>query len=185
MTRDITTAFKNEIISDSITPIILVQAFFDSETLRFWNGYGQLSYNSNMYTGAGHLIGISKIDETTLLEARGVNISLSGIPSSLLSVALSEEYQGRKVTIDWALLDSSDNIISDPYRFFSGKADVITIKDGADTATLSLAAENDLIVLKRINERRRTPEDQKIKHPGDTFFDNVVALQSKAIRWGG
>lgn len=185
MSRDITTAYKNAAISDFVKPILLTQAFFDSETIRFWNGYGSLVYDSDTYTGAGNLLKFGNIDETTKLEARGTTLTLSGIPTSLIAIALAEEYQDRKVTIDLAFLDDSDAVIADPYRYFSGKADVMSILEGAETATITLTAENDIIALQRVNERRRTPEDQRIESASDTFFDNVAALQNKNIIWGG
>lgn len=184
MSRDITTAFRNAITAANVRPLLLVTGVFDTETLRFWNGEGTLTFDSEDYVGAGYLMKIEPIVETQKTEARGVKIELSGIPSSIISVALSENYQDRAVTIDFALVDDSGAVILDPFRFFSGKADIMEIEEGAETSTISLSAENDLISLRRVNERRRTSEDQKLTYPSDTFFDSVAALQSKEITWG-
>lgn len=185
MSRDITTAFRDEVLGNYVKPILLATFVFDTETLRFWNGKGDFLYDSNTFTGAGNLLNIDDIDETQKIEARGLKFSLSGIPLALLSVVNNEDYQGRAVTVDLAFLDAADNVIADPYRFFSGKADVMSVTDGAETATVTLTAENDMVALLRVNERRRTPEDQKLTYPGDTFFDNVASLQSREILWGG
>jgi hypothetical protein len=185
MSRDITTAFRTEATGTYVRPFLLFQAFFDSETLRFWNGVGTLTHDSNDYTGAGHLLNLSKIDESNKVESRGVTLTLSGVPSSLISIALAEEYQDRKVTIDLGFFNASGAIIADPFRFFSGKADVMAILGSGETATISLTAESDIIVLQRINERRRTTEDQKLELSTDTFFDEVPSLQNKSVVWGG
>ena len=185
MSRDLTTAYKTEITSAVCRPFFLFQAFFDSGTIRFWNGEGTLTYSGDTYTGAGHLLGMSQIDETTKVESRGVTIKLSGIPSAMVAIALLEDYQDRQVTVDVGFFDSSGAIVVSPYRFFSGKADVMEIQDGADTATISLSAENDIIILQRVNERRRTHEDQKLESATDTFFKNVTSLQNQQIVWGG
>lgn len=185
MSRDITAGFQAEIISSNVRPVLLSQAFLDSGTLRFWNGSGDFVYDGDTYTGAGNLLKVSEINETQKTEARGMTFSLSGIPSSSISVALSEEYQDRPVTIDLLFLEEDGTPIADAYRFFSGKADVMSITDGAATATIAMTAENDLIALQRVNERRRTSEDQRLTYVGDTFFDMVTALQSKEILWGG
>lgn len=184
MSRDLTSAYKAAITAGTVTPVVLVTAEFDTETLRFWNGTGPFTYAGDTYTGAGNLLKISEITETTNTEARGANFELSGIPSSLISVALQEDYQERQVTQVFAPLDSSGNVIADPFTFFSGKADVMDIEEGGKTATIKLSAESDLIILQRVNERRRTPEDQGITYPGDTFFDQVASLQSKDFVWG-
>ena len=184
MSRDLTTAFKTAIPDTVVRPLWLVTAVFDSETLRFWNGITTLSFGGDDYIGAGKLLSISEVVETQKTEARGIKIELSGVPSDLISVALDENYQDRAITIDLALVDAAGAIILDPYRYFSGKADVMTIEESPDTAIIIMTAESDLIALKRVSERRRTSEDQKLTYAGDTFFDNVTALQSKDIVWG-
>lgn len=184
MSRDLTTAFKTEATASTTRPFLLFQAFFDSGTIRFWNGVGDLVYDGDTYTGAGHLLAMSNLDETTKVESRGITLKLSGVPSSLIAIALGEEYQDRKITIDIGFFDAAGAIVVDPFRFFSGKADVMGIQDGGDTAVISLTAENDIIILQRVNERRRTKEDQKLESSTDTFFDNVAALQNKSVVWG-
>lgn len=184
MSRSLTTAYKTAITAGTVRPLILVTGEFDSETIRFWNGVGELVFDSDTYTGAGYLLSIDPIVETQKTEARGLRVELTGLPSALISVALSENYQDRPVYIDLALTEADGTIILNPFRFFSGKADIMEIEEGADFATIALTAENDLISLKRINERRRTPEDQKQTYAGDTFFDRNAALQDKTITWG-
>lgn len=184
MSRDLTTNFKSAVTAGTVRPVVLVVAEFDSETIRFWNGYGTLTYGGNDYTGAGNVLKVTEIVETQKVEARGASFTLSGIPSELIAVALTEEYQDRRITQTFAPLDASGNVIADPFTFFSGKADVLTIEESANSATISMTAESDLIALTRVNERRRTPEDQKLTYSGDTFFDQVASLQSKDIVWG-
>ena len=98
MSRDLTTDFKSAVTAGVVRPVVLVVAEFDSGTIRFWNGIGTLSYGGNDYTGAGNLLKISDVVETQSIEARGAEFQLSGIPSSIISVALTEEYQDRVVT---------------------------------------------------------------------------------------
>lgn len=184
MSRSLTTAYKNAITAGTVTPVVLVVATFDSETLRFWNGVGNFDYNGDTYTGAGNLLNVSEVTETQNIEARGATFELSGIPSSLISVCLNEEYQDRTITQTFCPLDASGAVIADPFMFFSGKADVMSIEESGRFATIKMTAESDLIALSRVNERRRTPEDQRLTYSGDTFFDQVAALQSTDIVWG-
>jgi len=185
MSRDLTAAFKSEITSGLTRPFMLFQALFDSGAIRFWNGLGDLVYDGDTYTGAGQLLGLSPIDESLKVESRGISLKLSGVPSALISIALAEHYQDRAITVDIGFFDSAGAIVVDPFRFFSGKADVMEIQDGGDTATISLSAESDIIILQRVNERRRTDEDQKLESATDTFFSGVTSLQNKQIVWGG
>ena len=184
MSRDLTTDYKNAVTAGTVRPVVLFTAEFDSGTLRFWNGIGDFSYDGNTYSGAGKLLNVTEIVETQNVEARGASFELSGIPSSIVALALTEDYQDRTITQTFAPLDSDGAVIADPFMFFSGKADVMSIEDGGKFSTIKLTAENDLIILQRVNERRRTPEDQKLVYASDTFFDQVAALQSKDIVWG-
>lgn len=185
MARDLNNEVVGVVTSNLVRPVLLSEFFFDTETLRFWNGVGEFVYNGDVFMGAGNLLSVGNIDETQKIEARGITATLSGIPSSLLSVALAEDYQGRPVKMKIAFLNDEGSMIGEPHNFFNGKADIMTITDGAETATINLTGESDIIALNRVNERRRTPEDQKIIYNDDSFFDNVAALQSKEILWGG
>lgn len=184
MARELTTDFKAACIAGTVRPLVLIDAEFDSGTLRLFNGVGTFEYDSNTYFGSGNLLRTSNIVETQQIEARGVNYDLSGVPSSIVAIAEGEEYQGRPITQTLVLLDAGGLTISDPYVIFSGEMDVMTIDMDRKTAAVRLSAENDLITLTRGNERRHTSEDQKLKYPDDTFFDYIAALQSKEITWG-
>jgi len=83
--------------------------------------------------------------ETTNIEAQGATFQLTGIDSSLLSIALSEPYQGRPVTCFFACLNSSGAIISTPITLFKGRMDVLQIDESGDTSTLTMQSENTLI----------------------------------------
>jgi len=178
-----TAAFDNSVTASTVRPIILTEMFFDTETLRFWNGVGEIYFNGETYTGSCNLLTISQIQETKSIKATGTKFTLSGIPSSLISTALNEEYQGRKVKIYFGTMDGSGGIIADPATIFSGKADVMIVEEGAETATIELSVESDARALKRVNERRYTDEDQKSKYPGDDGLEKVTSLQDKPIVW--
>ena len=55
MARNITTAFNNALKSQVVTPIIASELEFSDGTLRFWNGYGNITItaagSSKVYTG--------------------------------------------------------------------------------------------------------------------------------------
>lgn len=184
MPRDLATDYKNAITAKSVKPLFLVSGFFDSGTIRFFNGIGSFSYGGNTYTGSGNLLKISQIMETQKTEARGLNLELNGVPSGIIAIALAEPYQDRKITVEMAVLDEANAVIATPFMMFSGKADILEPEIGGATSTIKLSAENDLIVLTRKNERRRTPEDQHLLYPTDTFFDQVTSLQALDIVWG-
>lgn len=184
MARSLTADFKNHIAGVAVTPILLFYADFPSGAVRVWSGYGNLSWRGNTYTGVGNFGGVDRVDESSDQSAKGIVFSLSGIPSSLISVALADAYQGRTCTLWLGALDSTGAVIADPYQFFSGRMDVMEIEDGGDTAIIRLTGENRLIDLNRPRARRYTHEDQQIDYAGDLGLEYVAGLQDKKIYWG-
>lgn len=183
MPRTLTTAFKNAVAASDVRPALLFEGLFDSGAVRFFTGIGQLTWNSQTWYGSGTLIGIEPIEEVGETKSRGTRIVLTGIDGTIVSLALAEPYQGRIVNIYLVTLNSSGAVIADPDLLFSGRADVMTISDGGDTATIAVSVENRLIDLQRPRPRRYEPEDQKLYYPTDKGFDYVPTLQDKTIKW--
>ena len=188
MSRSITTAFNNAITSQVVRPLLAVELEFSTGTLRFWNGYGDLTMtaggSSNTFTGLGDLMGVSAVSESDQVEAIGATLSLTGIKSSLISAALSANYTNRNASIFLGLFDTNKSVIADVYTLFKGKMDIMKIDEGAESATIVLNLENRLIALDRPKERRYTHEDQQLSFTGDLGFEFVPDLQDKEIIWG-
>lgn len=185
MSRDLTTAMVSQVTSDSLSPVYLILIELDSGDIRFWTGYGDLTYNLETYLGVGNILGISDITESEDIVANGVTVSLSGLNSTIISASLSENYQGRPVTIFFGAFDDVNrSLIADPIIAFKGELDVMQIDDTGDTVTVAVQCESDLITLKRPKERRYTSKDQQLDYPTDKFFDNVPTLQDAEVTWG-
>lgn len=184
MSRSLTSGMVTQVTATALRPIMLFKAAFDSGNLLLWSGVGSIVYNGDTYTGAGDLLGVKSIAEANTIEAVGVDVQLSGLPSALIATALTEDYQGRTAYIYFACLTDAGAIVADPYQIFKGRMDVLEISENSATAVLTMHCENRLIDLQRSKERRYTPEDQKAFYPTDTGLDFVAALQDKQITWG-
>lgn len=166
-----------------IRPIFAVELLFDgNETLRLWTGIGDQVLDGNTYTGAGSLMSISAVEETSEIAVKGATLTLSGIPSQLVSLALSEPYQGRVCKIHFGVSDGTT--YSDLAEIFSGYMDEMNIDEGAETATIELKVENKLIDLERARVARYTSQYQKSLYPNDLGFDFVESIQLQRILWG-
>lgn len=183
MTRTVPAALLSALSGDEIEVFYAVDLAFDSGNMRLWTGYGAKTINSQTYTGTGNLLTIDGLEEASDLSARGTTLTLSGLDSTIVTYALTEEYQGRLVTIYWG-------VGSETVEVFSGYMDKMTIQDAGDNATISLSVESRLITLERANVRRYTSESHagvrtaKGLTGADTFFDWVTKLQDKQIVWG-
>jgi len=184
MARSITSGFQTEIEAQGLNPRLFIKAEFDSGALRLWSGLGNITFNSEVYTGAGDLLDVSAVEESQELRANTVVFSLDGLDSAVVSLALTENYQGRKITMWFAVLDNNGAIIADPYKLFSGQMDVMEITDDGDKAILKMSAESDLIDLRDAKERRYTHEDQQLYYPGDLGLEFVSKINDIELSWG-
>lgn len=181
--RDLTATIETEIGQAVVRPIVLAELVFDGGTVRLWTGFGTLSWDSKTWTGTGYLGSISTIEETAALEARGIDLNLSGIPSEALSLVLGEVYQGRPARIWVGFLSEAGAVLADPLGPFAYLMDNVDIQEGAETSTIVLHAENRLRILDRSSSRRSTHEDQQIDYPGDLGYEYVASLQDKELKW--
>lgn len=185
MSRTVPSALLSKLSDPEIKPFYAVELAFSSGTMRLWTGYGDKTISSNTYTGTGSLLAIEGLEEAADLSARGTTLTLSGLANTVLTYALTEEYQGRLVKIFWGLDD-----VSDVVEVFSGYMDQMTINDDGDNSTIKLTIESRLITLERPNIRRYTSESHKAVRVSksltgsDTFFDWVSGLQDQSIVWG-
>ena len=184
MSRSLPTGFGTLTDQPVFRPVFLVELQWVSGTIRFWNGYGNISWGGNVFTGTGHLGGISSLGETSDLSANGVTLSLSGIPTSLILNALEDDSQGRPGKVWIAGMDATGAFGADPYLIFDGFISTCPMEENGDTSTIQVKLEKELID-RRLNNRRYTHEDQQIDYPGDLIFKFVAGLWDKEVTWGG
>lgn len=205
MSRDIGLFTVAELSKEVIAPFFAVEIDFDDAPLYVWSGYGDLVVDDKTYLGVGQLLNISSVVETTEMEASGATLTMSGIPSTFLALALQEPYQGRECRIYFGLVLGSRNILQESGSYllledgsriltedsgvtlteiFSGELDQMTISEEAETSTVAVTAENVLIRLERPVVRRFSNEDQKSRFPDDLGLEYVAGLQDKELYWG-
>jgi hypothetical protein len=181
--RSLSADMVTEVTATQLAPILLANLQF-STPVYLWTGYGTLTYNGVGYLGLGNLGTVSQVDETTDLAARGITLQLSGVPSALVSLALTENYQGRACSILFGALSPTAGLIASPVTVFSGKMDVMQITDDGSSAQITMTAENRLVDFRRSREVRYTDEEQQTLYSGDVGLEFVPAIQNKAIYWG-
>jgi hypothetical protein len=209
MSRDLVLTTVEDINRAIVEPFFAVEMLFDSNLVRMWTGVGTLVLDDGTeWIGSGSLLNISTIEETQDMSVKGANISLSGIPSELLSLALTEPYQGRVCNIYFGtfsplpvekLLQENGSyiLLQDGSRInlteagskvfnllFSGYMDQMNIVEASDTATIEMLVENKLIDLERARVARFTSGYQKSLYPNDKGLDFIEDLQDKKIPWG-
>ena len=208
MSRSLPATVTSEIAKDSLAVFWACDLMFDSPNeLYFWSGIGDLVLDGNTYTGAGDLLNISELRESSDIAAYGATLTLSGIPTSVIDLAIAEPYQGRKAIVKFGVITGGDGflltedgmllaqenggaiILEDnttthtSFTVFTGEMDQMNISFGSETVTISLEVESRLIDLERARIRRYTDADQKSRYPNDRAFEFVTRLQDEKLEW--
>lgn len=205
--RNLDPVIASEFSSNYVRPALMAELFFDDQTLMMWTGIGDLEWGDKIFLGGGNFIGVSPVEETQDLQAKGIVASLNGIPSSMISLALGERVRGRPFRMYLGVVRSTkyvatedepgsimledgsgyvllENILLDnPYRIFSGLMDVMEFTDDGRSANIRLSVENSLIIGQRAKIARYTVEDQRKRYSFDRGFEFINQLQDKEIIW--
>lgn len=185
MSRDITSVVNTALSASQIEPFFaidfdLVDASYNPDPLYVWSGIGELTIGSKTYIGAGNILSLEPIEETSEIEAKGTSVTLSGIPSEYIALAQTYPYQGRECRIYFGVVGNPDQYV----EVFSGELDQMNIEEGSETATITVTAENVMVKLEYPVVRRFSHEDQKSRFPNDKGLEYVASLQDKEILFG-
>ena len=152
-----------------------------SPPVRLWNGLGERTIDGNLYMGAGSLLGISEVDETAQIESKSVQLSLSGMPPTMVSLALGSQFEGKRVEV---LMGASNGQTSGVTKLFVGRADIMAIDDDGSSVQVTMTVESEMVKLERPSVARYTDEWQRQRYANDRGFQYVPKLQRAKIHWG-
>jgi len=184
MSRGLTAGMITQANATRLQPVLLYEGEFQSGTVRLWTGVGPLTWNSVVWTGAGNLLGITPIEETRDTRAVGIAVTLSGISSSIIAIALTEARLKKAGKIYFGCM-VNNALVVDPALAYMGFLDVPTIEDHGETCTVTITYESELIDLQRPRIRRYTDNDQKLDYESDNGFAFVSEIQNREVLWGG
>jgi hypothetical protein len=165
-----------------VVPVAFAELNFASDNIqRYCTAGASIAWNGHTWLGTGGLVSIEPIRETGAIESVGLRLTMSGVPSNLISLALVGEFQGRAITFWLGLLDASGVLIDTPIVEYAGRLDTMTIVEGDETATISVTVESEMASLMAAAVRRMNDADQQRDYPGDKFFQYVAQMKEKSI----
>ncbi len=195
MSRSNLGAIYADLLDDEIKPAVFIDLGF-TNPLYINSTQKDFTVSSNLYYGAGALLGFSGVEETSDMGATGITLTLglasgasSGSVSNILTAAINADYQGADIKIYLALLDSSNALVGNHLApLFFGFMDTMSISDAGNGAVIQLTAESNLIRLGRVHSRRYTDEDQQEYWNTASFTDKglnlVNRIQEQVSVWG-
>lgn len=154
-----------------------------NRAIRLWSGYGERTIDGDTYLGSGDLMTIGDVETVADMSAPAMNITLSGMPGSIVSLALQEPYQRRDCRIYFGAIinEAGDHSV---FTAYVGELNKMTIQDEAESGTINVLIDSKMVEAQKSSNRRYTSESQKSRYSDDTFFDYVALIQDAEIVWG-
>lgn len=170
------------VLAGSAVPIALLVEMDLSSPLFLNTSNLDLVVSGTTYYGTKGLGAIAAMAETPA-EVKGLTFTLSGVPSTSISLALSEPVQGKAVRIKLAILDPSTYRVLDVRERWAGLLDVMTINDSAGAATINVSAEHAGMDLARAATSLYSDSEQQRLHGGDLFLQFMSDQVEQRIIW--
>ena len=186
MTRSLTTAVKTELATNDIRPIHLITIGFSSAvniTDCSFSITSSVSGSSVTYNASDFILGLSNFSEETELSKSSIGLNLSGADQTFISTVLNENVINDSVDIYRGFLDSSNNIIADPFLLYKGQIDEFSIQETDTESTVSLSIVSHWADFEKKNGRKTNNTSQQ------RFFSTDVGMDFSSetvqdIKWG-
>lgn len=189
--RDIATANETGFSGKVVRALLFVRLDFASGVQRYHTEIGPKTathpiYGSESYLGVGDFGGLSsEVAESISSSPVGLRLSLTGIKSSLINTALTDDYFRRSAEIMIGLENESGALLADPEILFSGYMDHVEVALTQGLGQMTLYLESRGTNLLTASNKRYTDEDKQREVNGDLFAEYVYRMLDLSIRWGG
>ncbi len=189
MQRGLTTDMLAAIQAKRLRIRFFYRGEFKTGTVRYWTGRGLKEWtppneDAQTWTGWGHMLRLSNLEETTSIKANGISITLAGVTDPQVGLALNEGQRSKTGRIWLALLDDEGDIIDSPRTIFRGRLDGVDLNREESTATVQVTYVHHLQTFETPKTVRYTAQEQRRLYPGDAGLDRIATLQDAFIPWG-
>ena len=186
MTRNLTTALKNELANYVLRPVHLISFGF-STPVNFTDCSfaltSSISGSSITYNPQGFLKGLSQFTEEVGITKSSLRIGLSGVDQTYISIVLNENIVNDAVNIYRGFLDDNNSLIADPFLLYDGQIDKFEINEADDTTDIIFTIVSHWADFEKMSGRKTNPTSQQ------RFFSTDVGMEFSSqtvqdIKWG-
>lgn len=158
---------------------------FPSGTVYATNMGVPVSYNGWTFSPGATVLGWSGYNEASDLKPRGVDFTLSLLPS-LVSAALNDNYQNSLVDVWIAFFDQQYAVVGTPYPIAPALRMSVAALDVSDGGgSIRLTCETGGVFFARSSTTLCTDQTQQRRYPGDTSLANLQQVFTRIVDWGG
>ena len=177
-------------LTDKQIPVLyLIKLELADGTVYFTNWTQSIEWDGHVWSATNITPNVSTMEESSNLESQALNISLSPVSPSMLSLALedSANYRGLPCSVYMCVLDDNFRPLGDPMLRWYGYMDTMTIstdvgEDGV-TGAVNLKCETGMHALRRLKTYRMNNAQQQARVPGDKGFEYVERLVTEPMTW--
>ena len=186
MSRGLPTNTANALASQHVgEEIIFAKLEFNTATSYIHTSLGTYTWGGQDWLGVGDFGSIQGIEEANQVSPYAANLVLSGLDSTFVNEALTQDYYRRGVTLYLGVANASDVLLDTPTQIWAGQMDTMNLSVGADGGdVIQLTCESELAEFDRSPGLRYTDQFQQKLHTGDLFFEFLPAIaDNPAIKW--
>lgn len=184
MPRTIDNLTKIESKKSTVQSVALVEILHTVSPIRLHTGIGDLIYNSNTFQGMGTLGRISSINENSTMATASVDLSLSGVDTSLISTFNRKDMQNSNVTIWHGYINDLGTLLV-PVVIFNGFVNNSSVDIGRDTSVINLNVIDEFTRWQKNLPKRYNNESQTSDYPNDILFSRQAEMFKETLTWGG
>ena len=187
--RNIDAANETATLAQLVKPVYFVRLDFSSGVERYHTEIGPTTathpiYGAESYVGIGDFGGVDgEVVESVTGAPIAIKLSLTGVKSSMINMALVDDYYRRDAELMVGLEDETGDLIADPEIIFSGFMDQINISLNTSMGQMQLTCESRGTNLQRASDWRFTDEDKQIEVNGDLMGEYIYRMADLQLFW--
>lgn len=186
MARNLAAAVETASKAERTSWVYLVELDFSSGFVRVTDAPFDIIHQGNTFLGIGDFGSVSSVEETSEGRVNQVTLTLTGVKTSMASIALNNDWRWRRGTIWKAFLDDQNAVIGTPHLRFQGWMDQMPVTIGKDTSTINLTLTSRVANWENAHDNPRFDDaDHQSRRPGDKFFEFMPEIaRGKEVFWG-
>jgi len=143
-----------------------------------------ITYDGNTYQTSASLVSVGSVTESTDLKVGEINITFSGVDTSVLQTILSQNLINRQVQT-WKVVvnDETGAIIGDPIPSFTGYITSFRLDESPPESSVSVNAASHWADFNKKNGRFTNNNSQQNIFSGDLGMQ-YAANTIKDLKWG-
>lgn len=182
--------------SPSIRHAEFIRLTMPSNVYTFCNAAAPITVDGITFTNLGSLLQLSDIKRDIKANSSDLNISLTGVDGTNVSIVLSSDIKGSRIEVWRGFLDSDNQIIQTPtqqfFKRYQGIVSNYSITEDwneqarSRVATVGISCASFRTILEnRVGGVRTTPKIWQVFYPGDASMNRVPAIAGSYFDFGG